>query len=218
MMIRYLPLVVGTLGGFALLANRMVTANLTSSQSRADALGVLLSAVLILVGLLWQQAQPKPPDAVTLVGNEGFAMDESLPAAIKTELAWSSHILLTNTVTKVVAIYYDRKTILRRGIFGKSEQVNIGTIAERVMKTQKPVYLVKLELYPGRVEFDYLPENTQGVIVQPLGAKGVMVLGANIPRSYTKQDENWVTAIADKLTYNLENLGVSLENIAPKAN
>ncbi|MCX5935915.1 MAG: cofactor assembly of complex C subunit B, partial [Pseudanabaena sp. LacPavin_0818_WC45_MAG_42_6] len=99
-MIRYLPLVVGGLGGVALLANRMVTANLTNSQSRADALGVLLSAVLILVGLLWQQAQPKPPDAVTLIGEEGLEIDEELPDAIKTELAWASHILLTNTVTK----------------------------------------------------------------------------------------------------------------------
>ncbi len=205
-MIRYLPLVVGTLGGLALLANRMVTANLTTSQSRADALGVLLSAVLILVGLLWQQAQPKPPESVTLIGEEGLEIDDSLPDVIKTELAWASHILLTNTVTKVVVVYYDRQTILRRGIFGKSNQVNIGAIAQRVMKTQKPIYLVRLELYPGRLEFDYLPENTQGVIVQPLGEKGVIVLGANIPRSYTKQDENWVTAIADKLTYNLENM------------
>lgn len=203
-MIRYLPLVVGIVGGLALLANRMVTANLTSSQSRADALGILLSAVLILIGLLWQQVQPKPPDAVTLVGEEGFEIDENLPEEVKTELAWASHILLTNTVTKVVAVYYDRQTIIRRGVLGKSKQVNIGSIAERVMKTQKSVYLVRLELYPGRVEFDYLPENTQGVIVQPLGEKGVMVLGANIPRSYTKQDENWITAIADKLAYNLD--------------
>jgi hypothetical protein len=202
-MIRYLPLVVGTLGGLALLVNRMVTANLTTSQSRADALGVLLSAVLILTGLLWQQAQPKIPDTVTLIGETGFEIDDSLPDEVKTELAWASHILLTNTVTKVVAIYYDRQTILRRGVLGKSNQINIGAIAERVIKTQKPVYLVKLELYPGRVEFDYLPENTQGVIVQPLGEKGVMVLGANVPRSYTKQDENWVAAIADKLAYNL---------------
>jgi hypothetical protein len=210
-MIRYLPLVVGGLGGSALLANRMVTANLTTSQSRADALGVLLSAVLILTGLLWQQVQPKLPESVTLVGEEGFTIAESLPEAIKTELAWASHILLTNTVTKVVVIYYDRQTILRRGIFGKSDQLNIGTITERVMKTQKPVYLVKLELYPGRIEFDYLPENTQGVIVQPLGEKGVMVLGANVPRSYTKQDENWVAAIADKLAYNLSiNLDVKI--------
>jgi hypothetical protein len=163
----------------------------------------LLSAVLILIGLLWQQVQPKIPDSVTLIGEESFTIAESLPETIKTELAWASHILLTNTVTKVVVIYYDRQTILRRGIFGKSDRLNIGTITERVMKTQKPVYLVKLELYPGRIEFDYLPENTQGVIVQPLGEKGVMVLGANVPRSYTKQDENWVAAISDKLAYNL---------------
>ncbi len=202
-MIRYLPLVVGALGGLALLANRMVTANLTTSQSRADALGVLLSAVLILTGLLWQQVKTKIPESVTLIGEEGFTIAESLPDPVKTELAWASHILLTNTVTKVVVIYYDRQTILRRGILGKSDRLNIGTITERVIKTQKPVYLVKLELYPGRIEFDYLPENTQGVIVQPLGEKGVMVLGANVPRSYTKQDENWISAIADKLAYNL---------------
>jgi hypothetical protein len=98
----------------------MVTFNLTASQSRADALGVLLSAVLILVGLLWQQAQPKPPEAVNLIGEEGLEIDNSLSDAVKTELAWASHILLTNTVTKVVAVYYDRQTILRRGILGKS--------------------------------------------------------------------------------------------------
>ncbi|MFN5924859.1 MAG: cofactor assembly of complex C subunit B, partial [Pseudanabaena sp.] len=143
-MVRYLPLLVGTLGGLALLVNRMVTLNLTTSQARADALGILLSAVLILIGLLWQQIQPKPPDAVTLVGDEGFEIEAALPKAVKTELAWASHILLTNTVTKVVVIYYDRQTILRRGILGKSKQVNLGTIAERVIKTQKPVYLVKL--------------------------------------------------------------------------
>ncbi|MDX2255739.1 MAG: cofactor assembly of complex C subunit B [Pseudanabaenaceae cyanobacterium bins.39] len=203
-MIRYLPLVVGILGGVGLLLNRVVTENLTSSQSRADALGILLSAILILIGLLWQQIQPKPPDAVQLEGEEGFFMEKTLSEPIKTELAWASHILLTNTVTKTVVIYYDQQTILRRGILSKGDRVNIGTIAERVMKTQKPVYLVKLALYPGRIEFDYLPENTQGVIVQPLGDKGIMVLGANVPRSYTKQDENWVAAIADKLAYSLQ--------------
>jgi hypothetical protein len=80
----------------------------------------------------------------------------------------------------------------------------LGIIAQRVIKTQKPIYLVSLSIYPGRFEFDYLPENTQGVIVQPLGEKGVMVLGANAPRSYTKQDENWVSAIAAKISHSLE--------------
>ncbi|HBR74736.1 MAG TPA: cofactor assembly of complex C subunit B, partial [Cyanobacteria bacterium UBA11159] len=45
----------------------------------------------------------------------------------------------------------------------------------------------------------YLPENTQGVICQPIGNAGVLILGANAPRSYTKQDEIWIEGIADKL-------------------
>jgi len=38
-----------------LLINRLLTPQLTNSQARADALGVILSAMLILTGLLWQQ-------------------------------------------------------------------------------------------------------------------------------------------------------------------
>jgi Cofactor assembly of complex C subunit B, CCB2/CCB4 len=30
-----------------------------------------------------------------------------------------------------------------------------------------------------------------------------MILGANAPRSYTQQDEAWIAAIADKLSYSL---------------
>jgi hypothetical protein len=35
-----------------------------SSQSRADVLGILLSAVLLLTGLQWLALKPKPIDAV----------------------------------------------------------------------------------------------------------------------------------------------------------
>ncbi|MGB5968431.1 MAG: cofactor assembly of complex C subunit B [Spirulinaceae cyanobacterium] len=48
-----------------------------------------------------------------------------------------------------------------------------------------------------------MPENTQGVICQPLGNQGAMILGANAPRSYTKQDEKWLEAIAEKLSVTL---------------
>jgi hypothetical protein len=70
---------------------------------------------------------------------------------------------------------------------------------QRVLEKQKPVYLVALKLYPGKIEFNYLPENTQGLICQPIGNRGALILGANAPRSYTRQDENWVAALADKL-------------------
>ncbi|HEY9646890.1 MAG TPA: cofactor assembly of complex C subunit B, partial [Chroococcidiopsis sp.] len=63
-----------------------------------------------------------------------------------------------------------------------------------------------LKLYPGKVEFDYLPENSQGVICQPLGGEGALILAANAPRSYTQQDETWIEGIADKLANSLSSL------------
>jgi hypothetical protein len=201
--LRQLPIVVGILAGILLLLNRLLTPDLTNAQSRSDALGVILSALLILTGLLWQRIQPKPPESVQLIGEEGFELDPDLPETVKTELAWASHLLLTNTVTRSLLVYYDGKTLLRRGILGPKAEVTPGAIVQRVFASQKPVYLVNLKLYPGRIEFDYLPENTQGVICQPVGDRGVLILAANAPRSYTRQDENWIAGIADKLAYSL---------------
>jgi hypothetical protein len=202
-MLRNLPLVVGGLGALLLLLNRVLTSELTESQARADVLGVILSAVLILTGLIWQQVQPKVPDTVELIGEEGFILAPDLPEPVKTELAWASHVLLTNTVTRSLVVFYQGKVLLRRGILGPKSTVVPGTILTRVLETQKPVYLVALNIYPGKVEFDYLPENTQGVICQPIGNQGVLILGANAPRSYTKQDENWIRGVADKLAVTL---------------
>ncbi|MEM9088139.1 MAG: cofactor assembly of complex C subunit B [Cyanobacteria bacterium P01_F01_bin.53] len=211
--LRQLPIVVGALGGTLLFLNRVMTPELTESQSRADALGVILGAVLILTGLLWQRIQPKPPEAVTLEGEEGFELLPDLPDEIKTELAWASHLLLTNTATRSVVVYYEGTTLLRRGVLpvergtayeGASDNVLVpGKIVQRVLDKQRPVYLVNLNIYPGRIEFDYLPKNTQGVICQPLGAQGVLILGANAPRSYTQQDEAWIAGIAEKIANTL---------------
>lgn len=203
-MLRLLPLAVGAIGSLLLLINRLNTVELTPSQARSDVVGVILSGMLALVWLIWQQVQPVPPDAVTLIGEEGLEFAPDLPEPVKVELAWASHLLLTNTVTKSLIVYYQGQVLLRRGILGVNPEVKPGAIIQRVLNSRKPVYLVNLNLYPGKVEFDYLPENTQGLICQPMGKNGVLILGANIPRSYTKQDENWITGIADKLTLTLE--------------
>lgn len=203
--LRRLPLVVGVLAGTLLLINRLLTPEITDSQARADALGVILSALLVLTGLLWQQVAPRSPDAVELIGEEGFELAPDLPQEVKTELAWASHLLLTNTVTRSLVVVYQGRVLLRRGILGANKQVKPGAILQRVLDKHKPIYLVGLKTYPGKIEFDYLPENTQGVILQPIGEQGALILGANAPRSYTIQDQNWVTGIADKLAVTLSN-------------
>jgi hypothetical protein len=202
--LRRLPLVVGGLGAVLLLMNRLLTPELTNSQARGDVLGVILSAVLILTGLIWQQVQPRTPETVELIGEEGFFLAPDLPETVKIELAWATRLLLTNTVTRSLIVYYQGKVLLRRGILAAKSEVTPGIILNKVLETQKPIYLVALYIYPGKIEFDYLPENTQGVICQPIGNQGVLILAANAPRSYTKQDENWIGGIADKLAVTLE--------------
>ncbi|MBD1995655.1 cofactor assembly of complex C subunit B [Leptolyngbya sp. FACHB-541] len=197
--LRQLPIVVGVLAGSLLMINRLLTPAPSGFQARSDALGIIVSALLILTGLLWQQVQPRPPEVVELTGEEGFELALDLPDPVKTELAWASHLLLTNTVTRSLVVYYQGRVLLRRGILAPNSEVKPGDILKRVLEKQKPVYLVNLKIYPGRVEFDYLPENTQGVICQPIGSEGALILAANAPRSYTQQDETWIAGIADKL-------------------
>jgi len=202
--LRRLPLVTGGIGGTLLMLNRVLTPALTESQARSDVMGVILSALLILTGLLWQRVQPISPEAVALIGDEGLELDNTLPDAAQTELAWASHLLLTNTVTRSVVAYRQGKTLLRRGVLAPKAEITPGPILKRVLETGKAVYLVKLSIYPGRVEFDYLPENTQGVICQPMGKDGALILAANAPRSYTRQDEAWIEGVADKLGHTLD--------------
>jgi Cofactor assembly of complex C subunit B, CCB2/CCB4 len=201
--LRLLPFVVGGIAGTFLLVNRLVSEGLTPAQSRSDVVGVILCAVMVLIGMLWQRVQPRTPDVVVLLGKEGLEMSADLPAVVQTELAWASHLLLTNTATRSISLYIDGQTILRRGILAEQSQVVPGPILERVLKTQKPIYLVDVKVYPGKIEFNYLPENVQGIVCQPVGAKGVLILAANAPRSYTRQDEAWIAGIADKLAYTL---------------
>ncbi len=202
-LLKNLPLIVGVVGGTLLMINRLVTPTLLDSQARSDALGIFLCAMLLLTSILARQIQSEPPQSVILKGEEGFELTDDLPENIKTELAWASHLILNNTVTKSILIYYQEKTLLRRGILGQEKQVKLGQIVERVIKTQKPVYLVDLKHYPGKIEFNYFPENIQGLICLPLNDCGVMMVASNIARSYTKQDENWIKGIGAKIALSL---------------
>src|SRR6476619_3028359 len=144
--LRQLPIVVGALAGTLLFINRLLTPNLTDAQARSDALAVIVSALLILTGLLWQRIQPRSPDAVNLIGEEGLELAPDLPEAVRLELAWASQILLTNTVTRSLVVWYQGRILLRRGILAAKAEVQPGPILQRVLEKQKPVYLVDVKV------------------------------------------------------------------------
>lgn len=204
-----LPIIVGVLGGGLLVINRILfTPELVTSQSRADVLGLLLSAILILTGLLWQQVQPQDPESVELQGKSVFDLSSALSGSQQVELGWASKSILSLTAARSLMIWWQDRVLLRRGIFRDAEAGTViqpGAILKRTLGSDRSVYLVDLKLFPAKAEFTaFLPTNTQGVLCQPIGERGVLILGMDTPRSLTKRDQAWIEAIAQKLDHHLE--------------
>ncbi|WP_218081667.1 cofactor assembly of complex C subunit B [Anthocerotibacter panamensis] len=203
-MLRTLPIVIGILGSGLLVVNRMVAFNPTPEQTRSDALGLMMGAVLVLVGLLARQIQPLPAETVPIEAPQGTELAPVSPLLAQ-ELRWLAQTLSANTATVSIFVWFRDQTLLRAGYLG-SGAFAPGPIVQRVLKTQKPVYLVALNLFPGRVEFSYLPESIQALICQPLGTAGILVLGSDRVRSYSPQDLKWIAALSERLTTLLETM------------
>ncbi len=201
MILRVLPLIVGLLASGLLVLNRLLSANPSPEQTRSDALGLLMGAVLVLVAILAGQAQPRTPETVEIDAPLGINVTTT-NADLEAELRWLGQTLIAQTATVSVVVWSGGETLLRMGYLGAGD-FQLGPIVERVLKTQKPVYLVTLRLFPGRVEFVYLPEAMQAIVCQPLGNQGVLVLGANQSRSYNPQDLQWIEALSQRLTQRL---------------
>ncbi len=136
--VKNFPLIGGIMGGFFLMINRLASPTVLDSQARSDGLGVILCAMLLLTSILLGQINPNPPESVTLIGKEGLEIDPDLSKEIQTEIAWATHLILSNTVTKSIVIYYEGKTLLRRGILNRTKnEVTKGKIVQRVIETQK---------------------------------------------------------------------------------
>ncbi|VAH37851.1 unnamed protein product [Triticum turgidum subsp. durum] len=74
-----------------------------------------------------------------------------------------------------------------------------GSLYKSAMESKKQSYLANLALYPGRTELPFLPANTQALILQPIGDKGIAVIGGDTIRGFTNLDQAWIGMIADKL-------------------
>ncbi len=196
---------VGLLALLLSLINQFSAAELTPPLVRASVLASLLAVGFLLVATLWTRAVPRAPERVYLEGPQGLELDDSLPEALKLELAWGSQLLLTATPGATVLLHWQQRTLLRRGLLG-SGSVLVGPIGQRALATGKAISLVNLALYPGRDEFAALPAGLPALVVQPIGSDGLLLLGGWSPRCFSRSDELWLEGWARKLRTSLEAL------------
>ncbi|TKW06969.1 hypothetical protein SEVIR_7G275850v4 [Setaria viridis] len=214
-LVRSLPILVGGASLVAVLLNRAVSgiaavADASSSQSRADILTLALSVTDILAGLVWLSIRPKSISPVVPRGVECKRVGPGVSSSALHELLWTWDSLTTATCCKSLVVVYGGNCILQIGVAaGSPEDGNAltvdtqkfiqGSLYKSAMESKKQSYLANLALYPGRSELPFLPANTQALILQPIGDKGIAVVGGDTIRGFTSIDQAWIAMIADKL-------------------
>ncbi|KAJ9554374.1 hypothetical protein OSB04_018419 [Centaurea solstitialis] len=130
----------------------------------------------------------------------------------KGSLAWES--LSATTCSRSLVIVYDGICVLQIGYASASssnegeplvvdaDKLMQGSIYQGILKSGSQSYLANLSLYPGKSELPFLPSNTQAVILQPLGDKGIAILGGDTIRGFTSSDQPTFIYSTDKAVNN----------------
>ncbi|XP_075480525.1 protein COFACTOR ASSEMBLY OF COMPLEX C SUBUNIT B CCB4, chloroplastic-like isoform X2 [Primulina tabacum] len=215
-LVRSLPIYVGGVSILAVLFNRTVSdiapvADASSSQSRADLVALGLAVTSILNGLVWLSIRPKYIAVVNPDGVECRRMSNHLPDSVVSELLWAWESLSDVTCCRSLVVIYDGIFILQIGFAERnyangSESIVVdaeilmqGSLYSGAVRSGTQSYLANLSLYPGKSELPFLPSNTQAVILQPLGDRGLAVVGGDTIRGFTTSDQAWITLIGEKL-------------------
>ena len=198
-----LALVSGLLGLSLTVINQLSAPQLEPSLQRSSALAALLSVGLLLVAALWTRAVPAAAARAPLQGQEGLLLRSDLPAPLAAELDWGSRLVLTATPAAVLLLLWDGQVLLRRGLCGDQQQAfdyRAGPIGLQAMQRAKAIHLVDLKHYPGRDEFDGLLADVPSVVIQPLGSRGLLLVGGWSARCFSRSDQLWIEGWAQRLT------------------
>eukprot|EP01018_Ginkgo_biloba_P002755 Gb_38027 [translate_table: standard] len=231
--IRTSPIYVGCFSLAAVLLNRTLSgvspvADASSSQSRADVLTLALAVTILLTGLVWISIRPKYSDPVKLQGVECNRVDPALPTKATAELFWVWDSLSGITCCQALVIVHNGTCLLQLGIASESAEIQgvpmfvdahklvQGSLCQGIQNSGKQNYLANLALYPGRFELPFLPQNTQAVILQPLGDDGVMIVAGDRIRGFSPNDQAWIAMISEKLDTTLSKF--AYENYGPPEN
>jgi len=216
----------GILGLILVVYNRLFLENFDESEmaaigreSRGDLLaafaagGVLLNGVnkLDVTAAVSPRVELEGADvgALAVGDDEGKEIREwALRGAVRGTAAGRSAVIVRNDhgLWKIVGYHgvlpLDvAKTASASGEYSIQHKT---PILDKVLKDRrKESYLPTLQALPGKVEFTYLPKNTQGVLLLPCGADDrghcVLVLACDRAKSLSPKDIVWCRLIADKI-------------------
>ena len=205
-----LSLFTGGIGSLALAFNHLTAGGSPAhvSLGRADVVGALMAVALMLVGLNWTRVDPTAQKPLPLSGEQGLHIGDGLTDGVREELGWGSQMVLLNTAAVAIHCIWSGRLLLSRGLL-TGVPYRDGPLVQRVLSRQQRLYLANLKLFPARREFTYLPEGVPAVLLEPLGAQGLLVVAGASPRCFSAADLGWVQGWAERLKLRLEEAGAA---------
>ena len=192
-----------------LVTNRLFTEDLLNSQSRADLIATAAGVVICLGALSNLDIEPKAADPVALAGERVDWVDPAAPAARQRELAWALGQICAVEGCASVLVWDGARTVAARGLVrGAAADPSAAVVPGPLVKlavgraSGRPEYLRALQILPGRIEFSYLPEETQALLILPTAAGaggGAVIVGADRQRAFGEDAVRRCAAIATEI-------------------
>ena len=171
---------------------------ITPELERAQVLAAIASLIIILIGFLFKQFDPKAGEKVDLKGENKFLFDKNIPDKVIDELAWGSEAILTSTAAASILIHNDGVNILRRGIISNNEFIP-GETCLKSINDMRLISLANTKFYPGREEFCNFCPDIPSIIIVPINNKSFILIGGWSSKCFTKSDEKWINNWAKKI-------------------
>lgn len=200
--------------GYRLANQDSLNVETLGQETRSDLLAVFASGAVLLNGVSKLDVTSALAESVIL---DGIELTEpqifQKKDEVEKDLLWAIESFLKATPSKTVVLLElvdnSWKTIVCAGIVPKEDMLRRGTARETnpiLDKFRKgssgETYLPTLQALPGRVEFTYLPPNTQEALLLPVLSSDntkVLVLGSNTAKNFTPRDVAWCQAIVSRI-------------------
>lgn len=209
-------IVVGLLGLFVAVGYRLahqddLSVDTLGQETRTDLLAVFACGAVLLNGISKLDVTSALAESVVLEGSV-LEQPEIYADNIAKDAPWALQSILSATpAMTAVLLEWDGNAWTSLGAAGtlpsnptlrRGAAQDVNPILDRFLKAdsiKKETYLPTLQAIPGRVEFTYLPPNTQEVLILPVSSKQVLVLGSNTAKSFTPRDVAWCQVIASRV-------------------
>ena len=207
--------ILGLVGLIVCVAHRLantdsLSVDSLSQETRADLLAVFASGAVLLNGISKLDVTSALAESVILDGETLAKPIYNQDVHGEKDVTWALESLLTATPAKTAVLLSSRNddwtitavagVLPRDPVLRQAPLVNATPILDRFRKdSTRESYLPTLQALPGRVEFTYLPPNTQGALLVPVNSETVLVLGTNVAKAFSPRDVAWCLSIARRI-------------------